>query len=88
MLRATGHARLVSLPWLATHLSPRALTSFAPLRKSKIYGLTSSINVYRFSKTRLERNVSFEPRAGRVSLQLIALTRALRARPPEVTEKI
>ena len=29
--------------WLATHLSPRALTSFASLRKSKICGLTSSI---------------------------------------------
>ena len=30
--------------WLAKHLSPRALTSFASLRKSKICGLTSSIN--------------------------------------------
>ena len=29
--------------WLATHLSPRALISFASLRKSKICGLTSSI---------------------------------------------
>ena len=29
--------------WLATHLSPRALTSFASLRKSKICGLASSI---------------------------------------------
>ena len=33
-------AKLCWAPWLATHLSPRALTSFA----SKICGLTSSIN--------------------------------------------
>ena len=51
-------ARKLSKPftaWLATHLSPRALTSFAPLRKSKIYGLTSSINSRR--KTNLAPNV-------------------------------
>ena len=46
--------------WLATHLSPRALTSFASLRKSKIYGLTSSI-VAVIPDPRAARSLRFSP---------------------------
>ena len=74
--------------WLATHLvSPRALTSFAPLRKSKIYGLTSSIKptviasrAYRAAPApRVKRNgVKIQRIVDRPDAHHLHLTRCLR----------
>ena len=64
--------------WLATHLSPRALTSFASLRQSKIYGLTSSINAVPM----LWSPFNFTARAKLVGLQpTVNASRAPHLRP-------